>query len=224
MQAKRTKVFVAGAVLVLIVLTACGARTFATATPPVGVAAAATPVAACTPTPAVRHPTFTIGPDQRATPGAVSTEIVRYQATYPGDVFLPARTTDLDPQVPANEKQTVIVRHVDCTYEGYLMAGGRVPSFQSNVPAGDTVVSISPLPSSAYIHGYPPSPPVGLTPGVGYGADGKPVTVTVLPPGGIPSPPPPALQTAAVRQLETRIADGTRAANTSSPGIATPTR
>lgn len=146
MQTHLTKFFVAGATFGVVALTACGARAFATTTPPVGVAAAATPVAACTPTPVVRHPTFTIAPDQRVTPGALNTAIARYQATYPGDVHLPARTTDLEPQVAANNKQMVIVRHVDCTYEAYLMTGGKIAAFTSGLPSGDSVVTIGPPP------------------------------------------------------------------------------
>lgn len=224
MQTHLTKFFVAGATFGVVALTACGARAFATTTPPVGVAAAATPVAACTPTPVVRHPTFTIAPDQRVTPGALNTAIARYQATYPGDVHLPARTTDLEPQVAANNKQMVIVRHVDCTYEAYLMTGGKIAAFTSGLPSGDSVVTIGPPPSSAYIHGYTPTPRPGQTPGIGYGADGKPITVTVLPPGSIPPPPASALQTAEVRYLETRIADNTQVPSTSSPRTSTPTR
>jgi hypothetical protein len=153
--------------------------------------------AACTPTPAVRAPTFTIGPNERAIPGAANTVTRRYQATYPGDVHYPGKTSDLAPQVQQDDKYVLVVRHADCTYEDVFMTLDQIAAFKSNLPAGDTVVSGFEPRSQRGVHTQV-TPPAGGTPSRLNGP-----ASTVPPP---PSRPSPALQTAVSRNARTALA------------------
>lgn len=134
------------------------------------------PNAACTPTPPVRHPTFTVGPGERATPNVVSTNIAVYQATYPGDHIVPARDTDLAPQVPFNDKASVVIRHADCSYEQFLVSKDQLPTFASTyLKPGDSLYAQS-APPAARVHQEPPTGVIGQRPGVPVNTSGTPIT------------------------------------------------
>jgi hypothetical protein len=196
----RTTIALIGVTLiaVAVVLSACNSQGSVTATP-AGAAAAVTTSAACTPTPAVPHLTYTIGPNQHATPGIAITAAVLYQATYPGSGIVVSQTLDLAPQIATDDKWRYVVRHPDCTYQYVLVPSDRTSTFGRDLPPGDTVYSGVP-PASALGAGArvppPPRPPTGSqTPAV-------PPSTTAHPPSP-PPPPPPAMQTAFVRTLET---------------------
>ena len=148
------------------------------------------PISACTPTPAVRVPTFTVGPGQQSTPGASLTAVARYQATYPGDVITASRVTDLEPQIPNTDKRVIVVRHLDCTYAYFRIATTQqaFDALVRTLSPGDSVVTIFD-PESA--RGKRPSPnlPASLTPGVPYDAQGRPITASAPPPASIPPTP-----------------------------------
>lgn len=101
---------------------------------------------ACTPTPAVRLP-------PTATPAVRSNisntiGVVRGTETLPpGQVIVPARTTDRAPSLPKEDKYSVTVRHADCTYETFLFAGSDVDTFIANLPPGDAVAFTAPAQS-----------------------------------------------------------------------------
>jgi hypothetical protein len=104
--------------LLIAVLVACSHAGVVTA-PPGNAGAAPAIQIGCTATPLTRRPTFTVAPSDILTPGAIGTTMARYHATYPGDVIGPTKTTDLAPQIPQEEKNTVIVRHDNCSYDYY---------------------------------------------------------------------------------------------------------
>ncbi len=149
------------------------------------------PLAACTPTPAVRAPYPTLSPDEQKTPGIGQTAITRYQATHPGDVHNPKKVTDLAPQLAKGDKPEVIVRDPDCTYEGFLIAPDQ-PSYDSlikSLPANTTAVSMLPAQNTLRHTVVPgPSGPAG-TPGVFINHQGTPMTTIPTPPFPIPPTP-----------------------------------
>lgn len=135
------------------------------------------PNAACTPTPTVRHPTFTVGPNEGTVPNIVSTKIAAYQATYPGDHIVPAHTTDLAPQIARNDKSIVIIRHADCTYEEFLVAESQIPTFAGTyLKSGDSLYAQVPPPGAQVARPKPPTNLPGQTPGVAVNASGTPIT------------------------------------------------
>lgn len=187
----RTKIALVGATLVLVsvILVACNSRGNVTATP--AGAAAITASAACTPTPAVPHPTYTIGPSQQATPGIAITAVVLYQATYPGSGIAITQTLDLAPQIPTDDKWRYVIRHPDCTYEYVLVPSDRTSTFGRDLPPGDTVVSGVP-PASALGSGARvplPKPPTGsqmpaIPPSTTARPPAPPVAPTTIPANG----------------------------------------
>lgn len=199
-------------------IVACSTGGVVTTTPG-NTGALATASAACTPTPLARHPTFTVAPNNRSTPGAFNTAIARYQATYPGDVIIPTQTVDLAPQIPSADKETLVVRHANCTYDYVLLPSSDVASYQSTLPSGDTIVAQAPPESSFGKH--PPPPPTLMpnqTPGISYGPNGTTIPAGATPPGSVVPPPPSALQTSVVETLGTRTAaTSTSPASTSRP-------
>ena len=214
-----TKIALAGAALVLLSMTlvACNSQGNVTATP-AGAAAAGTASAACTPTPAVRRPTLTIAPAERNTPNAAITAIARYQATYPGDVIGPTRTTDLAPQVPQRDKVTIVVRHANCTYDYYYLTADQIAGFRAGLPPGDTIFASAPPESLIGKHPPPAPQPSGAAPGIGFDANGNRVTPAAPSESPI-APPPAALQTAEVKALATRTGG-----NSPTSIVPTPTR
>ena len=81
----------------------------------------------------------------------------------PEGLFLPpSRTTDLAPQVSADKKITVVIRHKDGSYENILIPPEKYnESFIQSLPAGDIVVRwIPPQPLKKN-----PPPNAGETPG-----------------------------------------------------------
>lgn len=156
-----------------------------------GAVQTAAAVAACTATPAIRAPTFTVSPAERSTPNAQVTAFARYEATYPGDVARPSKTTDLAPQIAQEDKQTVVIRHITCSYEYYLIAPDQqsFDTFVRGLPPGDTVVTIF-APGSVRGKRPPPATPrPNQTPGVAYGPNGTPITSSVSAPASIPPSP-----------------------------------
>lgn len=61
-----------------------------------------------------------------------------------GAFIVPQRTTDLAPQVPAEDKAEVLIRHADGTYEDVLLRPDQGKALIRNLPAGDTWVSTAP--------------------------------------------------------------------------------
>lgn len=151
-----------GGMALLIGIVIVSLNVHSASTPPAATGSAS-PSAACTPTPAVRRPTFTVDPAVRLTPYAQFTAVARYQATYPGDVHLPARTTDLAPQIAQKDKVEIYVRLPDCSYESYLMAWNQqtIDTFIGGLQVGRTVVAIVP-PSSAMQRAPAGSPPASV--------------------------------------------------------------
>lgn len=215
----RTKIAFVGVALVSIalILVACNSQGNVTATP-AGAAAAASVIAGCTPTPAVRPPTFTVAPAERNTPYAAITVIARYQATYPGDVVGPTRTTDLAPQVAQRDKVTIVVRHANCTYDYYYLTSDQIAGFRAALPPGDTIFASAPPESLMGQHPTLAPQPSGAAPGVGFDRNGN--KVTPVPPSGTQiAPPPAALQTAEAAAEATRLGGFSR-----TPIVPTPSR
>lgn len=211
----RTKITHVGVALVslAVILVACNSQGNVTATP-AGAAAAGTAPAACTPTPAVPAPTYTIGPSERSTPAIQLTKVTQYQAAYPGNVIIPTQTTDLYPQIPADKKEKLVVRHQNCTYDGYLLPSTAIAGFRNSLPGGDVIVGEIDPPSQlgAYILApNVPTPNPSQLPGTGSKVPG----IAGSPPVPVPSPPPPAFQTEAAQfshTIATAAASATNAA------------
>ncbi len=191
-----------------VLLVACASQGVMTATP-AGVAATAPPARKC-PTPTfvpTPPPVPTLNPTERTTPGAVETAFARYHATYPVDSYQNIKVTDLAPQLAMQDKSTVIVLHGDCTLERVLLSSAQVTAYINALPPSDTALGGAPpasAPNQVHLPGVPvPTPIPGQTPGVGYDKNGTPVTAPSTPPGGLPSPPSPALLTAVAHQAAT---------------------
>jgi len=210
----RTKIALVGVavVAVAVILVACNSRGTVTATP-AGAAAAVTAPAACTPTPAVPYPTYTIGPSERSTPAIQLTKIAQYLVAYPGDLIVPAHTTDLYPQIPADKKNKLVVRHGNCTYDAYLLPSTAIAGFESSLPSGDVIVfDIGPS-SQQGVHVSVPTPNPSQIPGTG--SKGPGVIGSPLVP--VPSPPSAAFQTEAARFVVQRIATEAASATNAAP-------
>ncbi len=192
-------------------LVACGERATVTATP---AGAAAASLSGCTPTPAVRSPTFTLPPGAQYTPGAVGTSIARYQLVHPGDVIDPTQIVDLDPQVPQNQKWQLFVQLPGCIYETVLTTAAHMDNFKKTLTAGQTIVGVAPPQSAFEAPVLARSSP--STPGTSNASPG-------VPPGTV-LPPPPAMLTAAAHQRETFTAGGRGVGSIPSGTPATPTR
>ncbi len=151
-------------------------------------------------------PLFTVSPVESATPGANATILARYHLRYPVDAYQGIHTRDLAPQVPLEKKAPIIVRHTDCSFEELLIPFDQSSTYLNALPAGDTVIVAAPPPGAYHPpvpYTTPPTLRPGQTPGVDYGKDGKPITVTITPPSGQPSPPSSALQTNVAHDVAT---------------------
>jgi len=151
-------------------------------------------------------PLFTVNPAERSIPGEYPTRLARYHATYPVDSYQGIHTRDLAPQVPLEKKSPVIVQHPDCSFEELLIPFDQSTTYINALPAGDTVVVAAPPPEAYHPPVIPngtPTPRPGQTPGMAYGKNGKPITITITPPGGQPSPPSSALQTNVAHDVAT---------------------
>lgn len=169
--------------------------------------------ASCTPTPAVRPPTFTIGPGEGAHVNIQSTKIVAYRDAYPGGVIIPARTTDLAPTAVSDEKYGAVVRHINCTYDKYLLLYDQLAAFENNLPPGDQVVAVLP-PSSSLGHVPNTVPPLG--PGTRYPVSTGSSPVHTL------APPPLSVQQTVGSKIGPIPYDATRASLTHTTPVATP--
>jgi hypothetical protein len=96
-------------------------------------------------------------PNGPVTRGASSTLSAPGGAPVGTSIPTPSRTRDLAPNVPSDQKITVIVRHQDGSYEGFLMPWGQYQNFKSSVPSGDTVIDY--VPPEPLRHLPPPPPP-----------------------------------------------------------------
>lgn len=76
-------------------------------------------------------------------------------------LYIPSKTTDLAPQVPSSGKESIIVRHPDCSYERYLVASDQVNSFVSGLAGGNVVVIRQPAQPYVGVK----APAVGTAPG-----------------------------------------------------------
>ena len=188
-------------------LVACGARATVTATP--AEVGAALNASGCTPTPAVRAPTYTIPSKGQYTPGVVNTSIARYQTAHPGGAIVPSQTVDLDPQIAEDDKYHVVLQLPNCTYETVLVSSARLASYVKNPPQGAIVLGVAP-PLSALEAPMQVrmTPRPNQTPGIAYDQNGSPVSATMTPPAVLPSPPSSAFLTAVAHQQETRAASG----------------
>lgn len=213
--------FSGGATLALsILLVACASQAAVTATP-AGVAATQ-PSGGC-PTSTIFSATYppapTLNPSQRTTPGAGATLIAQYHATYPLDPYQNIRTTDLAPQVASQDKASLTIQHADCTVEKILLPPSQAIAYIRALPANDKVVGgTDPLSAlqETHVPGIIPTPKPGQTPGVQYDKNGTPV-IPITPPGGVPSPSSPTLQTVVAHWGETAAA-GQRTATALSHG------
>lgn len=126
------KLLVVSSSAVTVLLVAVIAVTVRSATPVIApVNPTTTP--ACTPTPAIRLPP-TATPAVRSTISDAVGVVRGTEALPPGQVIVPARTTDRVPSLPTADKFSVTVRHVDCTYETFLLAGSDVDPFIASLP------------------------------------------------------------------------------------------
>ena len=76
------------------------------------------------------------------------------RANPDGETTLPARPTavqpkiiDLAPDIPYDDKPSVVIRHTDGSEERYLLAPGRVDAFLKDLPKGDKLMLRIPPPS-----------------------------------------------------------------------------
>ncbi len=147
------KLFLVFSSAVTILLAAVIAVTVRSATPVTSlVKPTITP--ACTPTPAVRLPP-TATPAVRSNISTTVGVVRGTEVLPPGQVIVPARITDRVPSLPSADKFSVTVRHVDCTYETFLLAGSDVDPFIANLPPGDAIAFSAPRPS---LLGHQPLP------------------------------------------------------------------
>lgn len=229
MQSRAILLFSGIVLAVSVLLVACDSRAAVTATP-AGVAATVPPAGKC-PTPTflpMPPPPSTLNPTERMTPGAAETALARYHATYPIDSYQNVKTTDLAPQMATQDKSSLIILHGNCTFERILLPPAQDIAYINALLPSDTVLNAGPPPSALNLPHVPgvtnPTPVPGQTPGVGYDKNGMPVT-SITPPGGVSSPPSPALLTAVAHQAATHasgVQTGTALARGTS-GVPTPT-
>jgi hypothetical protein len=146
------------------------------------------PLAACTPTPAVRAPYPTLSAEEQKTPGIGLTAIAHYQATHPGDVHNPKQVTDLAPQLSKGQKPEVIVRDPDCTYEGFLIAPDQQAynALATSLPTNHLIISMLPAPDSLRHTAIPGLTGPAGTPGVYINHQGTPITIVPTPSFPVP--------------------------------------
>jgi hypothetical protein len=77
-------------------------------------------------------------------------------------VVLPVRPTaiqptivDLAPDIPYEDKPSVVVQHPDGTREMFLLAPDAVDEFLKNLPKGDKLSAVIPAPSASMTHEAP---------------------------------------------------------------------
>jgi hypothetical protein len=101
-----------------------------------------------------------------------------------GPAPTPSRVTDLAPDIPRPDKETVTIQHPDGSYEEFLLPMGTTIAFIRDLPPSDIVVRFMPPPS--IIERRPPSPPVEI-----QGTPLPPGRSVVTPVVSTPPPPPP---------------------------------
>lgn len=65
------------------------------------------------------------------------------------------KITDLAPNIPYENKPSVIVQHADSSRERYLLAPDMLDAFIKNLPKGDKLVGVIPPPSLLMTHEAP---------------------------------------------------------------------
>lgn len=132
---------------------------------------------ACSPTPAAGATTKrTPTPSRTIAPGAVSNV-----TPFPRQ-NVPSRTTDLAPQLATDDKETIVIRHADCSLEAVLVAPDQASAYIRSLPAGDAVATIFSPQSVMGQHPQPGSTQRGTSP--------LPTPLSASPPPP-PSPPRP---------------------------------
>ena len=158
-------------------------------------------------------PIRTLSASDRQTPGAVETAITQYRATYPVDGYQNVKTTDRAPQETDANKTFVLVQHADCSMERFLVRLADRDVFVNSLPTTDKLLGFGGGAPSGGNSRIIPTPPARTIP------VGSSTIPAVTPPGVMPSPPSPALQTAVTHLVETGVAG----AKTVTPA-ATPTK
>jgi hypothetical protein len=65
------------------------------------------------------------------------------------------KITDLAPDIPYEDKPSVVVQHADGSREMFLLAPDLIDAFLKNVPKGDKLSVIIPPPSASLKHEAP---------------------------------------------------------------------
>ena len=65
------------------------------------------------------------------------------------------KITDLAPNIPYEDKPSVVVQHADGSREMFLLAPDSIDAFLKNVPKGDKLSVIIPPPSASLTHEAP---------------------------------------------------------------------
>jgi hypothetical protein len=65
------------------------------------------------------------------------------------------KITDLAPNIPYEDKPSVVVQHADGSREMFLLAPDAVDAFLKNLPKGDKLSLVIPPPSASMTHEAP---------------------------------------------------------------------
>ncbi len=129
-----------------------------TSLPGATLTAAARPAPTCTPPPA-GVPTQTYSPPRYPNDPVIAIQQTSVASEVAAHTYYAVtRTVDLAPQIPTEQKWTILVGHPDCTAEWDLVATADVNAFTP--PAGSFLLSADPPSASR----RPPVPPGGYKP------------------------------------------------------------
>lgn len=154
------------------VLPTLSASVVGTSLPGATLTAAARPSPTCTPPPA-GVPTQTYPPPRYPNDPVIAIEQTSVaSAVAARSYYAVTRTVDLAPQLPEEQKWTIMVGHPDCTAEWDLVATADVNTFVATLPPGSYVLTSFPPSASRHppvpLGGYKPYTPnsnATLTPG-----------------------------------------------------------